>query len=73
MKKEAENTGVKNNYLHLSETSAKSSRVIVWDYWRQCQYPIPYLKIIGPAMEQSDWLILVLSHLVILVRTNLVL
>ena len=39
----------------------KSSRVIVQDRSRQC--PVQYLENIGPAMEQSNWLILFIGLL----------
>ena len=41
------------------KTTRKSSRVIVRDYSGQCS--VQFLKNIESAMEQSDWLILVID------------
>ena len=45
----------------FQKTTRKSSRVIVRDHSGQC--PVQYLRNIAPAMEQSDWLILVIGPL----------
>ena len=44
------------------KTAKPSSRVIVRDHSGRC--PAQYCEIIGPVIEQSDWLILVISPLI---------
>ena len=50
---------------YRTETTQKHSKVIFKDHAGQCQ--VRHLKNIGPVMELSDWLILV-----IVLKTNLV-